>query len=197
MRTLDYYLSLNSPWSFLGGARLHDIATRYDVHVNVMPIDAAQVFPVSGGLPLPKRAPQRQAYRLLELERWRKHLGIPLILEPEHFPSPEAGAARLVVAAAMAGQDALALATAFGHAIWVDDMDFSAPDVQRSVLASLGLDFDTLNEAAKGPEAGAELERYTLKAIEQQIFGMPSYVYDGELFWGQDRIEFLERAIAA
>ena len=193
--TLDYYLSLNSPWSFLGGARLHALARRFDVQVTVMPIDAGKVFPVSGGVPVPKRAPQRQAYRLLELDRWRKFLDVPLILEPQNFPSSEAGPARLVVAAGMLGHDALALANAFGHAIWVDDRNFAEEAVQRDVLASVGLDFAAVHSAAESEEVSTLLVSHTDQAIAQQIFGMPSYVFDGELFWGQDRLDFLERAM--
>lgn len=194
--TIDYYLSLNSPWSFLGGARLHALARRYDLQVSVMPVDAGQVFPVSGGVPVTKRAPQRQAYRLLELDRWRKFLDVPLILEPDNFPSPEAQPARLVVAASLEGADALALANAFGHAIWVDDHNFSEEAVQRAVVERVGLDFAALTERANSSEVTTLMDTYTQQAIAQQIFGMPSYVFDGELFWGQDRLDFLERAVA-
>ena len=193
---LDYYLSLNSPWSFLGGRRLHALANKYDIEVTVMPIDAGQVFPVSGGVPVTKRAPQRQAYRLLELDRWRKFLDVPLILQPDHFPTPESQPAKLVVAATVEGGDALALANAFGHAIWVDDTDFSEERVQRTVVAGVGEDYEALARRANSPEVTKLLDNYTAQAISQQIFGMPSYVFDGELFWGQDRFDFLERAVA-
>ena len=193
---LDYYLSLNSPWSFLGGRRLHALAKKHDIEVTVMPVDAGQVFPVSGGVPVTKRAPQRQAYRLLELDRWRKFLDIPLILEPDNFPSPESQPAKLVVAATLEGDDALALANAFGHAIWVDDTDFSQESVQRAVVTAAGQDYDALAARADSPEVATLLDNYTAQAISQQIFGMPSYVFDGELFWGQDRLDFLERALA-
>lgn len=192
---IEYYLSLNSPWTFLGGARLQAIAEAASVRVDVRPVDAGQVFPVSGGLPLPKRAPQRQAYRLMDLDRWRRFLDIPLILEPEHFPSPEGEAARLVVAATLEGHDALSLATAFGQCIWVEDRSFAEPDVQADVLARHGLDFPALSERARADDVTATLERYTREAIEKQVFGMPSYLYQGELFWGQDRLDFLARAV--
>ncbi|MEM7404193.1 MAG: 2-hydroxychromene-2-carboxylate isomerase [Pseudomonadota bacterium] len=192
---IEYYLSLNSPWTFLGGARLHGIAQAAGLTVDVRPIDAGQVFPVSGGLPLPKRAPQRQAYRLMDLDRWRRFLDIPLILEPEHFPSAEGEAARLVVAAALEGHDALALATAFGQCIWVEDRSFAEPAVQADVLSAHGLDFGQLSERAGAEDVTATLERYTEEAIQKQVFGMPSYIFQGELFWGQDRLDFLERAV--
>jgi 2-hydroxychromene-2-carboxylate isomerase len=193
---LDYYLSLNSPWSFLGGLRLHALAKKHDIDVKVMPIDAGQVFPVSGGVPVTKRAPQRQAYRLLELDRWRKFLDVPLILQPDNFPSPESRPAKLVVAATLEGNDALALANAFGDALWVGDAEFSRESVQKAVVAAAGQDYDALANRADSPEVTTLLDSYTAQAIAQQIFGMPSYVFDGELFWGQDRLDFLERAVA-
>ena len=195
--TIDYYLSLNSPWSFLGGARLHALAARYGVSVNVCPIDASQVFPLSGGVPVTKRAPQRQAYRLLELDRWRKFLDIPLILQPSNFPNAEAEAARLVVAAGLLGLDALALANAFGHALWVEDKAFAEADVRADVMAGLSFDVAALEARAVQAEVTDTLAQFTAQAIERQVFGMPTYVFQGEMFWGQDRVDFLQRALAA
>jgi len=195
--TIDYYLSLNSPWSFLGGARLHALAARYGVSVNVCPIDASQVFPLSGGVPVTKRAPQRQAYRLLELDRWRKFLDIPLILQPSNFPNAEAEAARLVAAAGLLGLDALALANAFGHALWVEDKAFAEADVRADVMAGLSFDVAALEARAVQAEVTDTLAQFTAQAIERQVFGMPTYVFQGEMFWGQDRVDFLQRALAA
>ena len=103
MATIDYYLSLNSPWTYLGGPRLAAIAKRHGAQVRVKPVNFGTIFPQTGGLPLPKRAPARQAYRLMELERWRRFLDMPLTLHPRHFPSPAAKAAGLVVAAGAEG----------------------------------------------------------------------------------------------
>ena len=102
-RTIDYYYSLISPWTYLGAARFAEIAERHGATVRHKPISLAKIFPESGGLPLAKRAPQRQAYRLMELERWRDHLGVPLNLHPKHFPADETTAAHMVTAAAMEG----------------------------------------------------------------------------------------------
>jgi 2-hydroxychromene-2-carboxylate isomerase len=193
--TIVCYIALNSPWSFMGGDRVHALASRCKVAVEVRPIDAGKVFPQSGGLPLPKRAPQRQAYRMIELKRWRKQLDIPLVLEPKHFPSPEADAAALVVAAGLEGMDDLALATAFGRALWVDDRNFSLREVRLEVLASLGMDAEHLESVAAGSAVAAKLAEFTGEAIKMGVFGMPTYFYRGEMFWGQDRVEFLERAV--
>src|SRR5689334_25418302 len=82
---VDYYVSLNSLWTYLGSKRFEDIARKHHAHVTIWPVDFGSVFAVSGGLPLPKRAPQRQAYRMMELKRWRDQLGVKLNLEPKLF----------------------------------------------------------------------------------------------------------------
>jgi len=86
---IDYYASLNSPWTHLGAQRLEALAARHRAEVRIFPVNFGVIFPASGGLPLPKRAPQRQAYRLMELERWRAHLGIPIHIKPRFFPANE------------------------------------------------------------------------------------------------------------
>src|SRR5499425_3808371 len=95
---VDYYVSLNSPWTYLGSKRFETIAKKHNAHVSIWPVDFGSVFSVSGGLPLPKRAPQRQAYRMMELKRWRELLGVPLNLEPKFFPANELPAAKCVIA---------------------------------------------------------------------------------------------------
>src|SRR5262249_45022028 len=97
--TIDYYLSLNSPWTYLGSAPFADIARRYGATVNVKPSKFGPIFEQTGGLPLPKRSPQRQAYRLVDLRRWREVRGVPLNVEPKYFPSDDLAAVRLVIAA--------------------------------------------------------------------------------------------------
>ena len=111
---VDYYVSLNSPWTYLGSKRFEAIAKKHGADVTIWPVDFGSVFAVSGGLPLPKRAPQRQAYRMMELKRWRDHLGVKLTLEPKFFPANEVPAAKCVIALREQGRmaDAIKLAHA-------------------------------------------------------------------------------------
>ena len=111
---IDYYASLNSPWTHLGAARIEGMAHAAGASMRIYPVDFGTIFPASGGLPLPKRAPQRQAYRLQELQRWRDHLGIPITIQPKHFPSPEALSSACVIAVreTMGDQPAIKLAHA-------------------------------------------------------------------------------------
>ena len=193
---IDYYLSLNSPWTYLGAARFEAMVKRHGASVAVLPIDFGQVFPQSGGLPLAKRAPQRQAYRLVELARWHDHLGLPLNLKPKFFPANENLGARLVTAARESGRDAMTLAHAILRALWAEERDTGDAETLRQIVTSCGLDPKPLFAAAETEAIKAAYQAGTDKALATQVFGAPSYVIDGEIFWGQDRLEFLDRSLA-
>jgi 2-hydroxychromene-2-carboxylate isomerase len=196
-KIVDYYFSPVSPWTYLGHARLRAMAARHGATIRAKPVDYGRIFAVSGGLPLKQRAPQRQAYRFVELARWRDHLGIPIRLEPRFFPVAADPAARLVIAAAPAGQERqLDLAGALMKACWEEDGDISDPATLTSVADAVGLDGKGLLARAADAAVQAEYDRLTQEAIDRQVFGAPTYALDGELFWGQDRLEFLERALA-
>jgi len=196
--TIDYYFATMSPWTYLGHARFAAIAKAARATVRVRPFDLGKVFPVSGGLPLPKRAPQRQAYRLVELRRFADHLKLPLNLQPAHFPVAGDAAAKLIIAVdAHDGIDAaMALTGAVLRGVWVDQRNIADAKDLAEMLRALGLAERRLADA----ETAAVIERYELntqQAIDSQVFGSPTYVIDGELFWGQDRLDFVERRLAA
>lgn len=197
--TVDCYLSLNSPWTYLGSARLIDMRRRLGFSVAVKPAKFGEVFQATGGLPVHKRPPARQAYRLVELKRWSTHLGIPINLHPCHFPSDEAAGVRLVIAAAMTGQDALALSSEIGRALWEREESIADDAVLAAAAERAGVDVARLRrDAPPAADLDATWENNTKEAINRGVFGAPSYVLPtGEIFWGQDRLEFLERAIAA
>jgi 2-hydroxychromene-2-carboxylate isomerase len=195
--TIDYYLSLNSPWTYMGSALLAEVARRNGATVNVKPAKFGPIFEKTGGLPLPKRSPERRAYRLMELKRWREVRDIPLILQPKNSPSDDLAATRLVIAAKLQGKDAHRLATELGRALWEMDQPLDDPAVMAAAATRAGLDAAAVR--AGGP-SDAELdelyERYTQEALAAGVFGAPSYVLpSGEFFWGQDRLELLERAL--
>lgn len=193
---IEYYFSLNSPWTYLGAARFEAMTKRHGAEVAVTPVDFGQVFPQSGGLPLAKRAPQRQAYRLVELRRWRDHLGVPLNLQPKFFPANENLGARLVTAARESGLNAMALAHAILRALWAEERNTADSDTLRAIVKACGLDDSALFVAAETDAIKASYQAGTDRAMAAQVFGAPSYVLGGEIFWGQDRLEFLERALA-
>src|SRR5262245_25887118 len=195
---VDYYVSLNSPWTYLGSKRFEDIARKHNAAVTIWPVDFGSVFAVSGGLPLPKRAPQRQAYRMMELKRWRDHLGVKTTLEPKFFPANEVPAAKCVIALREQGRmaDAIKLAHAVLAALWAEEKDTGDPATLRAIVAACGLDADALIMASQAPEIAGKREAYTKHAIDGGVFGAPSFVIDGEIFWGQDRLDFVDRKLA-
>jgi 2-hydroxychromene-2-carboxylate isomerase len=195
--TIDYYISLNSPWTYMGSALLAEVARRNGATVNVKPAKFGPIFEKTGGLPLPKRSPERRAYRLMELKRWREVRDIPLILQPKNSPSDDLAATRLVIAAKLQGEDAHRLATEFGRAIWERDEPLGDAEVMVAAAKRAGVDIAALRAGAPGDAELDQLyEQYTQEALAANVFGAPSYVLpSGEFFWGQDRLELLERAL--
>ena len=194
MTTVDYFISLNSPWTYLGSARFAAMAKAAGASVVVKPAKFMEVFAKTGGLPLPKRSPERQAYRMMELTRWPKHLGMPVKALPKFFPIDEASATRLVIATALQGLDAHALATEIGRAQWERDENHSDQAVQDAAARRAGLDASAIRAAAPSQsELDAIWDRNPAEALSRRVFGAPSYVFpDGEIFWGQDRLMFVE-----
>jgi carboxymethylenebutenolidase len=166
--------------------------------VRVMPMDlGGKVFPISGGLPLGQRAPQRQAYRLVELQRFSTFVNVPLVLKPKYFPVGGDDAARLIIAVDMQhGSDAaMAIAGAVLSAVWAQERNIADEKVLAALLEEQGLSAKCL-EQSHSQAAQERYEQYTQSAIDAGVFGAPSYVIDGELFWGQDRLDFVERALS-
>lgn len=198
MATIDYFMTLNSPWTYLGAAQFAEIAARHKATVRIKPTKFGEVFSKTGGLPLPKRAPERRAYRMMELKRWRDYRGLPITLEPKHFPSNETIGTRLVIAAALQNKDACLLALELGRSLWELEGDLGDEAVVAAAAKRAGLDAAAIRQA--GP-SDAELDRIhdqnTAEALERGVFGAPSYVFpSGEFMWGQDRLEFVDRALA-
>jgi 2-hydroxychromene-2-carboxylate isomerase len=195
--TIDYYMSLNSPWTYLGCAPFAEIARRNGATVDIKPCKFGPIFEQTGGLPLPKRSPQRRAYRMMELKRWREVRNAPIHLEPKHSPCDDAAAVRLVIAAKLQGRDAHRLSLELGRAIWEREETLADPATMALAAQRAGLDAAALHAAAP-PDAELDglYEKYTQEALAAGVFGAPSYVLpSGEIFWGQDRLELLERAL--
>ena len=196
--TVDYYFAPQSPYVYLGHERFTELARAAGAAVKLLPIDlAGKVFPIPGGLPLAKRAPQRQAYRLVELKRFSEFLGQPLNLMPKFFPVPGDDAARLIIAVDQMDGNAAALALtgAILRAVWAQERNIADAQELAEMLATLKLPERRLDDS----HAASVQQRYdacTQAAIETGVFGAPSYVIDGEIFWGQDRLEFVQRRLA-
>ena len=195
-KTVDYYLAPQSPWTYLGHQRFVQIVKDAGATVRVMPMDLGKVFPISGGLPLGKRAPQRQAYRLVELARFSKSLNLPLNLHPKFFPVAGDPAAKLIIAVDLHhGTDAaLAITGDVLSAVWHEEHDIANVATLTDLLRKHRLDAACL-ELSNSAEVQTRYDSYTQSAIDTQVFGAPSYVIHGEMFWGQDRLDFVAAAL--
>ena len=196
--SVDYFFAPQSPWAYLGHQRFHNILKKSGAAVRVMPFDlGGKVFPISGGLPLGQRAPQRQAYRLTELARFSKWLGAPLHLKPTFFPVSGDDAAKLIIAVDMAmGADAaMNISGAILSAVWSQQRNIADEKTLAELLHEQHLPVACL-EQTYSQAVHERYESYTQMAIDAGVFGAPSYVLDDEIFWGQDRLDFVERALA-
>lgn len=197
-KVCEYFFAPHSPFAYLGHARFVALARQYDVQVVLKPFDLSKIFGQSGGLPLAKRAPQRQAYRLKELERWSKFLGLPMNLQPTYFPVQSDVAARLIIATQLAHgtSAALDLTGAVMRAIWEEEKNIADTDTLLAIANGLGHDGASLLKSAETASVQAEFDRFSEEATTANVFGAPWFIVDGEGYWGQDRLDFVERAFA-
>ena len=195
---IDYYVSLNSPWTHLGAARIEAMAMANDATLRIHPVDFGAIFAASGGLPLPKRSPQRQAYRLAELARWREALGIPIQIQPKFFPSSEQHSAGCVIGLreTMGDQPAIKLAHRVLKAIWQEDKDPGDLGTLADLIGNVGLNAAQVLQLGEDSRWAERRVADTEAALERGVFGAPSYVIGEEIFWGQDRLGFVERRLA-
>ena len=196
-KVCEYFFAPQSPYAYLGHARFVALAEQHGAQIMLRPCDLGKVFSVSGGIPLLQRAPQRQAYRLLEMQRWADYLQLPINLQPKYFPVSGDAAARMIIAAKLAhGTDmALTLAGAIMQAVWVDEKNIADNDTLVAVANLLELDGKALLKASGTASVQSEYDGHTDAAIAANVFGAPWFVIDGEGYWGQDRLDFVARAL--
>ena len=197
-KVCEYFFAPHSPFAYLGHARLVALAKQHQVQIALKPFDLSKVFNQSGGLPLAKRAPQRQAYRLKELARWSQFLGLPMNIQPTHFPVQSDAAARLIIATQLAHgtNAALELTGAVMRAIWEEEKNIADTATLQAIVNMLGHDGASLLKSSETASVQAEFDRFTEEATAANIFGAPWYIVDVEGYWGQDRLDFVERAFA-
>ena len=193
--TIDYYVWLMSDWAYLGGVRFVQLARRHGLKINHIPMRMQDVYAGSGGIVLQERSWQRQAYRITELKRWRSRLGIPVNIEPKFFPGDVDLASCVVIAAQRRGLPVADFVNAVMRAIWAEDRNVADPGVLVAIAEGCGLDGRALLEAADAEAVRAEYRGNTERALAAGVFGSPFYLFAGELFWGQDRLDMLEEAI--
>ena len=192
MLTIEYYLSVVSPWSYLGHRRLCDIARANSAEILYLPIDSSILFAKTGGLALKDRSPQRKRYRMQELRRWRNRLELELNLEPQYFPTDSNLASRVIIGAIEAGHDVAELVYELMRTVWVREEDVSETSVVIGAIERSGGSVDDLLAAANHSNVQDIIIENSEQAVSKGVFGVPSYVVGEEVFWGQDRLEFLD-----
>jgi 2-hydroxychromene-2-carboxylate isomerase len=203
MAEISCYYTLSSPWAYFGGPRAQEIAQRHGARLILKPFDFQDVVPRTGGIPLRTRPEPRRSYHALELDRWRKHLGMPLNLEPKYYPKdglPQGWnkpPGWMVIAAQERNLDAHSLSHALLRALWAEERDIADPQTRIAIADENGLPGAELQKEETSPRVQALYRQYSLEAERQGVFGAPTYVLGGERFWGQDRLEFLDRALEA
>jgi 2-hydroxychromene-2-carboxylate isomerase len=190
-RSIDYYDSMSSPWTYLGHVRFLDLARRFGLTVKHKPMDLLKVWSVSGGLPLKQRARQRQTYRHQELRRWKEFLGVPCNVEPAFHPVADRRACFLVIAAMARNADWEKLSYALLRAVWVEERNIADHATLAAIADENGMDGKALLAATEDAAVQAEYQANTDEAMARGVFGAPTYVFDDELFWGQDRLDML------
>jgi 2-hydroxychromene-2-carboxylate isomerase len=188
---IDYFFATISPFTYLAGTRLEEIARRHGATISYKPIDGPALFPRTGGQVLAERHPSRKAYRLQELRRQSKKLGMTLNLSPAFFPVNPAPSSYAVISAAKAGGGDLGgLVHGFARAVWAEQRNIAEPEVVQDILRAHGFDPAL---ADRGMLSAAEAYVANLEeAVARGVFGVPSYLVGDELFWGQDRLDDLD-----
>lgn len=196
-RQIDYYFTLLSPWTYLGHGAFVDLAKQHGMEVHYRPTPLRSVFDETGGLPLPRRHPVRQRYRVLELQRWRARRNLPLTLFPKFFPYDVSLADRMVLAVAARGDDPAGFVGEVLADVWAREQDMSRPELVLASAGRAGLETKGLIEAAQSDATGQAYQAAIAEAVAAGVFGAPSYVLGGEIFWGQDRLDLLSDALAS
>lgn len=179
----------------MGLERLQNIAQRHGATIRYKPVELPRIFATTGYQPLAQRPPALLSHRMYELRRWRAYLGIRMNLEPKHFPVPDKLACLTIIAAQLQGHEVGDLTSALMRACWVDERDISDPGTVAAIVDTVGLDGAALTAAASGDAVSQRWKANTDEAITHATIGVPTYVVDGEVFFGQDRLEFLERLL--
>ena len=196
MATIDFYFSTLSPYTYLAGNRLEQLAAAHDAQITYKPFDIQALFPRTGGTAPKDRHPARQEYRLIEMERQAKKLDLPINLKPAHWPTNAAPSSYAIIAAQNAGGGDLgALVQSILRACWAEEKDIAEDAVIRECLTAAGFDASL---ADSGLLAGAETYGQNLEdAVSAGVFGAPFYVTGyGAKFWGQDRLDDLDRHLS-
>lgn len=194
---IDYFLTSVSPWTYLGHRAIQEVAARHEAKLNVRPVNLGEMFKISGQVALAERPAVRQRYRNIELQRFAEMRGRKLNLKPKHFPTNPALADHTIIAVLETGSDPFAYMDKVFSAVWANERDIADAAVLSDLLSASGFDAAAILEKANSPEVAVIRAANTQAAIDVDATGVPSFVLNGEPFWGQDRIDMLDRALSS
>jgi 2-hydroxychromene-2-carboxylate isomerase len=192
-QVIEYFFSISSPWAYLGAERLVALAGRHNLRVRPLLMTTIDEH---GWIPLKNKPPVRQRYVRSEIGRWSRHLGVQMQVDnrPSDLKDPTP-AAMMVVAAETTGLEGLPLALALQRAYWERAADIGTAEIRREIADAHGYDGQSLLSSEQTQAVGERWKENRARAIECGVFGSPTYQFEGELYWGQDRLDFLERHI--
>ncbi|MBY0381233.1 MAG: 2-hydroxychromene-2-carboxylate isomerase [Xanthobacteraceae bacterium] len=196
-RLIDYYFSFQSPWAYIGQQAFHDVARAHGAKVIYRPFALLNLFSETGGLPLAKRHPLRQRYRAIEMQRWRDKRGLNFHLKPQHWPFNPRLSDGVAIAILQSGQSPEAFTDNVFRGIWEQQLDLADPATVAELADRAGFPGAMLVEQSGSADVEAAYEHNRQDAIAHGVFGSPAYVLDGEVFWGQDRIDLLDDALTS
>lgn len=190
MTSIDYYFGIGSPWSYLGLAPLLDLSRRFqrDIRPVLVPL-----IEENGAIYSRNRPEARRIYWLTELRRWAELRGKTLKLEGRAGLSDPTPAGFLVIGEIIDGGDWASLAATLQAAFWEEGLDIGHAAVRRSVLEAAGFDAARLEARGRAEDVEAAWKANFAEARDRGVFGLPTYRFEDELYWGQDSLPFLER----
>ena len=196
MKDIEYFYSTRSVYAYLGAARIVALARRFGRRLIHRPIDLSRLLEGIGGVPFDRRNDAQRRYQFgREIERWGEFLGVPVLVDPRHHYGDRALPSGFVIAAQRVGADADRLHLAVLTALWRDDRDIASPAVLADLARAEGIDPAPLLAAAPTADVQDEFAANTEAAIAKDVLGSPTYIVDGDLFYGQDRLMMVERAL--
>ena len=196
-RSVEDYFSFQSPWAYIGHKAFFDLVAAHGLNVDYKPVFLGELFSETGGLPLAKRHPLRQRYRMVELQRWREKRGLNFDLQPKYWPFNARLADGVAIVIAASGGNPEPFMRRVFEGIWVHELNLADPATVVALADQSGLPGTALIAQSKSAEVEASYEQNRQDAIAHGVFGSPAYVLDGEVFWGQDRIDLLADALTS
>lgn len=194
---IDYYYSSHSPFTWLGHNAFVEVAKKHSKQINYKPVNLMEVWKVSGAVAPPQRPPMRQRYRLIELQRVADFRGLSIITQPDSFPTNPERADLCCAVLSQQGKDPGPFLFSVGEALWGQDRQIADENLLAELLDKAGHDGAAVVAASKDDALAEVRSTNSQQAIELDVVGAPTYVYEGEAFWGQDRIDYLDHALTS